>query len=336
MLSRLRWRAAPVSAAITFLLSTVCPASAQPAWSGAVSTIATDLLNEIDLAGDAAGNAIAIWRTQSSEIRVAHFSAVAKTWAAPITLQGPSSYSADIAMTPTGDAVALWSDLSADQSRIRSARYSSASATWSAPVTLATTPSGAGGLQVAVDADGNAAAIWEALGGSYDSHLRAARYSAANGVWSAAADITSLAYNGSLAAQPRIVLDAFGSATAIFWTGNPPTRALAASRSGPGSTSWSSPQALRAGAGSTPGSIAADAAGNVFAVWPSPVTGGSGDRCGPLRGRQWDVEPCANPLLDGKRTAGRGGRCRDRDRGVAGTSIGEREDAHIEHVFGLE
>jgi hypothetical protein len=51
---------------------------------------------------DAAGNAVAIWKAHDASIRVAHFSAVTKTWRVPVALQLSRSSSPDVAMNRDG------------------------------------------------------------------------------------------------------------------------------------------------------------------------------------------------------------------------------------------
>ena len=204
--------AARLAIVIALLLSNVSPAAAQPAWTGVMTTVSGEpASSEIELAGDAAGNAVAIWKALDSSIRVAHFSAVTKAWGAPVTLQ-LNGYSPDVAMNSDGDAMAVWYQ---EANSVRAARYQRLFGDLGGPVTI-----GTGILpQVAVDPRGNATAVWQAFGSTSGSHVQAARYSTATGVWSAAVDITPVAYNGGLASQPNVVVDASGHATAVFWTG---------------------------------------------------------------------------------------------------------------------
>ncbi len=225
-----------LAATVFLLLSNLSPATAQPAWTGVLTTVSNETAPGLKFVGDAAGNAIAMWAPGSGAIKVVHFNATTRAWSAPVMLLPGGSYDPRMVMNRVGDAVVVWSEQDASGRRIRSARYSSTTGAWGGPVVIvASTTLTFNNPDVALDSNGNAIATWQTLGTSSTSQVQTASYSVAAGAWNAPVNVTPLASNpSSLAAQPRVVMDASGNATLVFWSGPLGTRALYASRSSAG------------------------------------------------------------------------------------------------------
>lgn len=134
-----------------------------------------------DVAFDQAGNAIAVWQRQNDGTNFTIQSAgqpVGGSWGAPVDLSAPGqdTSGASVAISPAGDAVAVWSR-AAGANEIVQGTSKAAGGAWRAPVDISA-PAGvsyAGG--VAIDAAGNAAAVLSSKSGA-SSVIQAATYDA--------------------------------------------------------------------------------------------------------------------------------------------------------------
>ena len=120
------------------------------------------------LAVDAAGNAYALWvdsRRGDADIWFSKRSAATGTWSASVRVNDDAAGSAQsapsIAVSPTGDAVALWVDGRSKKSNIYSARLAAGSSVWS-PNYKASSDSTItkSWPDVAIGSDGKAYAVW--------------------------------------------------------------------------------------------------------------------------------------------------------------------------------
>ena len=111
----------------------------------------------------------------------------------PDTLSAPQSTGGSIGaprvdVDAAGNAVALWTEPgptpAGTGSTVRTARFDAASRRWSSPQTLSGTTRSATSIDVAVDAAGNALALWRSNPISVSVVLGAARYDATTGQWS--------------------------------------------------------------------------------------------------------------------------------------------------------
>lgn len=196
------------------------------------------------VAMDAAGNGIVLWGT-SSGVQSAHYAAATDSWGAPVgwattvsavsrlglvmdlagdavaifTLSGivHASHYPHVAVDRSGNAFVTWLWATAAEERIKAIRYSAEGDSWGSVITLATGPRlGHDGAPIAVDAAGNAIALW---GGTdilvFTSALQSARYVAATGAWSPAANVPGgpITWWGN----PSIGFDAGANAVAL-WT----------------------------------------------------------------------------------------------------------------------
>ena len=127
-----------------------------------------------DVAVDPRGNAVAVWgrlvRTTpigTTSVVQGAVRAAGETWQAPVNISttSQSAVSPHVAVDPQNNAVAIWSaeqaGTQADSSIVQSAARA-AGGTWQAPVDIATAGSpGVDSADVAVDAQGNAVAVWD-------------------------------------------------------------------------------------------------------------------------------------------------------------------------------
>src|SRR6266702_3808197 len=184
----------------------------------------------------------------------------ASGWGIPVPIEPtpPDSYGPRVAVTPDGEAIAVWHQLSPSGWTVAGSRYVRGYG-WTAPLVVG--QAYAIDLKLAADPRGDAIAVWTNLNeGPSTTSIRAIRY-AAGGGWEAE---QLLAINGSV---PDVALDASGNATAVWIQWDGAQYDAFASRFAPG-TGWSPPAPIEPLPGdSYSPSVGVDPAGNVVAVW---------------------------------------------------------------------
>lgn len=202
-----------------------------------------------------------VWAVQAS---------AAGVWDKPLIIDadGPS-FSPEVAVAANGHAVMTWVQYTGVFTRALYASRNTGSG-WSLPVQI-TPDSGVtqSPLRVAADADGDVIVVWSQTAPSGRYAVRAARMSAATGLWSAPVTLNNGARDAS---DPHVAVGAGGNATAIWTETNSSVRT---SRFDVATTSWGPPTALQtpmALAGALP-AVAVDGGDRAIAVWlqPSPA-----------------------------------------------------------------
>lgn len=137
------------------------------------------------------------------------------TWTATRLDQAPGSrsYGVQIAVAPSGEAVAIWRQLD-DGPTVWSSRFVVGSG-WGEPVRLSAAGMQVwGGAELAIGDDGHAFAVWteqaELAGTEVQLH---ASHQAVGAAWSDAVQLST----GFRAGQPSVTVDATGAATAAWW-----------------------------------------------------------------------------------------------------------------------
>ena len=228
-----------------------------------------------DIVMDHLGNATVAW--QESGIRVAHYSAATGTWLAPVqVIHFEPPYRCQLAshrmaadraghvllVWTTGCSVAQWRT-----SSVRYARYTAATgAVEEGALAEVTTMRGFATADIAVDAAGNAVALW---GESSDPVvMRAAYYTAAINAWST--PVTALiGPNGSTVIGPRIAIDAGGNVLAA-WRLEGTHNAIRAARLDRATLSWGQVTDLSPASSLNifaPPEVAVDRDGNGITIW---------------------------------------------------------------------
>lgn len=252
----------------------VVPAGARAGvlWSAPadISSAAVDV-DAPRIAVDVAGDGVAVWY-QSIGVRDVIESAARSAvggWSGPVqAASGSDAYGPEVALDGRGDATAVWYEFDGNEDVVDAATRT-AGGTWSAPQQLSV-PSVLGGgadePQLAVDANGDAVAVWYQFDG-INYVIEAARLPA-GGTWSAPQQLSG---PGGDAYGPHVAIDAHGIATAIWYRysgGVPPGVVQAATGSAGGG--WTPPQALSSAAqDSSEPQVASDPSGDVIAVWTS-------------------------------------------------------------------
>lgn len=113
---------------------------------------------------DDAGNAIAIWQQADEErytVWASRYSP-ASSWGSPepISLPGGDAHRPELAVSATGDAVALWIQEDPSGLNLWSNRYVPGKGWGAAELVAPEMPDGVGCNDVAIDASGNALAVW--------------------------------------------------------------------------------------------------------------------------------------------------------------------------------
>ncbi len=177
------------------------------------------------IAVDASGNAIAVWMQQYTDAsNGVHFDIWANRytmgtgWGTPELLETGTGFAMlpQIAMSANGNAMAVWKQYSsASNSDTILARRYTAGAGWSGAETISSGSGSATDPQIAVDANGNALAVWSQQDGAYYS-IYANSYR--NGLWGTAVTIET--DNNGNATRPQVAFDANGNALAVWAQSN--------------------------------------------------------------------------------------------------------------------
>lgn len=137
-----------------------------PGGWGHASAIETSEGNasNLQLAMDSNGNAIAIWSHEfdvGPSILANRFDAISGSWGFPVAVPGGTdSDSPQIAMTPQGDAIAVWSRWDSLKSIIATNGFDARSETWGNSQVVSGIGGSGAGPQIAVNWKGNAIVAW--------------------------------------------------------------------------------------------------------------------------------------------------------------------------------
>ena len=254
------------------------------AWSGAelIETTNTGHAQKPQVAMDGEGKAIAVWQ-QTSGIWVNYFDPGAEgngdeegtgKWGTAVPIGSDKVDSPQIAMNNDGKAMVVWSRQQSFPYDIYADYYDGTS--WSGAKVIDSNDDGnAYSPQIAIDADGNAIAVWQQYNGFrynvwanyFDvvTEEEAAADEEAVNEWGIAYLIEN--YNTGDAVMPQIAMNGAGTAMAI-WSQSDGSRYNIWTKFFNG-TSWDTAELLEAddvGDASLP-QIAMDANGNAMAVW---------------------------------------------------------------------
>jgi hypothetical protein len=194
-----RSRHAAVAAAVAaLLLAGASAARAQVGWHAPpalVSGVSGSLgaLFEPQIAAVPAGDAVAVWMESDPAgglaVYSARYVAATQTWLAPERRSAVGVTSAAqprVAIDAAGQAIAMWEQVmpASNSASIMSTRYSPSTGTWTTPEVRST--GNAQGVQIAMNAAGDAVAVWSVyagFGGSIPSGVYSSRYAASSSTW---------------------------------------------------------------------------------------------------------------------------------------------------------
>jgi hypothetical protein len=221
------------------------------------------------VAVDADGNAVAVWQRPYGPyhfIQAAVRPAASGVWQTPQDLSagGQSSWGADVAIDPPGNAVAVWQSLIGTNTIVQAAVRPEASGAWQEAQDLSAAGQDAGRPQVSVDPPGNAIAVWDRWNGA-TWIVQAAVRPAASGVW---ATPENLSDSCEYAQYAQIALDGAGDAVAVWQRWNGTTWTVSGAVRPAATGAWQTPEDLSAvGRDAGGAEVALDPNGNGVVVW---------------------------------------------------------------------
>ncbi len=219
------------------------------------------------IAVDASGNAVAVWH-QSDGMRNNIWSNRYVTdsgWSTAQLIETDNAGGASIpqiVVDASGNAVAVWYQSDGMRDNILSNRYVAGSG-WGTAQLIETDDAGDASFpQIAVDALGNAVAVWDQWDGMR-SNIWSNRYVAGSG-WGTAQLIET---DEGSASAPKIAVDAPGNAVVVWHQSDGPQHSILSNRYVAGS-GWGTAELIEADEGRAYSpKIAVDALGNAVAVW---------------------------------------------------------------------
>jgi probable HAF family extracellular repeat protein len=187
-------------------------------------------------------------------------------WTIPAPVETETLYSINpqVAVDPTGNAVAVWQQYDGIRDNIWANRYV-VGAGWGSPTLIETDDtSWADHPEVVVDQNGNAIAVWEQSNGVYTS-ICSNRYVVGAG-WSTAAPIET--DDSGNACDPQVAFDPSGNAIAVWWQFNATAWHIWSNRYVVG-TGWETATLVETDNVNSAfhPQIAVDPSGNAVAVW---------------------------------------------------------------------
>jgi hypothetical protein len=243
------------------------------AWSGAVLIgLGAFGASNPRLAVDANGNAIVVWKEASGDFFMENwanrYDAGAGAWEGFTTLS-QCFYGCgvpDVAVDANGNAIAVWHQDDGPVDNIYYKRYDAQSGAWGAAELIDTGDNDAYSPQVAVDANGNAIAVWQQYNGTGTyNDIYASRWDAGAGAWGTAESIDAGVYDAD---SPRVAVDANGNAFAVWIQDDGTYQSIYANRWDAAAGAWAGAVLIDAGdSRAAYPRVAVDVNGNAIAVW---------------------------------------------------------------------
>ena len=165
------------------------------------------------VAVDSSGNAVAVWSRHDGSrdiVQAARRRGGAWEETLDLSLPGQNAVEPQVDLDPAGDAVAVWSRFDGVRN-VAQAAVAIGGGPWAPAVTLSIAGESGEEPQVAIDADGDAVAVWTRRGFPADEvQASSARV---GGAWPPA---VTLSIAGDDAEEPRVSTDPLGNAVAIW------------------------------------------------------------------------------------------------------------------------
>ncbi len=186
-------------------------------WSAPVDiSLATEKATAAQVCVDHAGNAVAVWfNGRDVEASVLPYGG---KWSAPVTLTFGNGSEPKLAMNGSGYAIAVWATDSLYAATLK------LGGTWSLPIKLKTTARYFADCEIAVDAEGNAVAVWvqQDFDASLPYPVFTNRYIVSaslpfGGTWLVPVNLSSTK-EMSEAYSPKVAFDGAGLARAVWNT----------------------------------------------------------------------------------------------------------------------
>jgi PKD domain-containing protein len=259
-------------AALAGLLVISAPAWAAPTWLPATSLSSPGQdATETQVGVDAQGDSVAVWQradgSGNNVVQAAVRPAGGAWQPTPTNLASCYFFPATprVAVDARGDAVAVWRCLSkAGGYDDTEASVRPAGGTWGTPVQLSDTDAGAQTPQVAIDAHGDAVAVWDRVSGATTQVESSTE--PAGGSWQPEVSLSDA--TGS-AGSPDVALAPNGAASVVWLSDDGPGVVTQAASRPAGAATWGPPVNLSNPGSGGIGQVATTPQGEVIAVWPS-------------------------------------------------------------------
>jgi hypothetical protein len=228
------------------------------------------------IAVDGQGNAVAAWVQRASafspwQLFASRYDAAGATWSSAQRLDsdsiGEPTDNLQVAMNAAGDAFVLWPAPTAVPGTYSLwARRLPAGAAWDVPALVDAAVYGPPEQRIAVDAGGNAMAVFKKTDNASFPIIWSSRFDALGAAWGASSAVSI--NNVSRSTSPQIAFDATGQAVAVWvqWDG---TQDLVLSRRHTAASGWGTVQQVAAGASNrvSEPSLAVNAGGTAVVAW---------------------------------------------------------------------
>jgi PKD domain len=259
-------------AALTGLLVICAPAWAAPTWLPATSLSSPGQdATEAQVGVDAQGDSVAIWQRadgSGNNVVQAAVRPAGGAWQSTPTNLASCYFFATVprvAVDGRGDAVAVWRCLSkAAGYDYTDASVRPAGGTWDTPVQLSDPEAGAQAPRVAIDAHGDAVAVWDRVLGATAQVESSTK--PAGGSWQPE---VSLSDATSSAGSPDVAVAPNGAASVVWVNDDGPGVVTQATSRPAGATTWGPPVDLSNPGSGGIGQVTTTPQGEVIAVWPS-------------------------------------------------------------------
>jgi hypothetical protein len=233
------------------------------------------------LAVEKGGTAFVVWQQTAglrTDISSSRYTSVGGWEAATLVSTENVGQAADpqVAVDGNGTAFAVWRQPGGGRQNVWSNRYTNGCG-WSTAVPAELIDTGdASAPQVALDASGDARAIWVQLDGTRSDIVSSRHLMNASAAWGVASLIEH--DDTGRAADPRVALNSSGEGM-VVWQQSDGTRFNIWARRRRACGGWDAPALLESAAGSaTNPQVAIDSAGNAIAVWQQNPNGSNGLR----------------------------------------------------------
>lgn len=268
------WLAAVASVIVAATAATPA-AQAAPQWLAQFDVYETEAGQSVQnetTETDAHGDAFAAWETYGTGTSIvqAALRPAGGDWQAPATLSDPAEegFNPSLAVDAQGDAVAVWLRFNAATGeRTIQSTAMPAAGSWEAPVSLTTPGEFVISPRIAVDAHGEAVAVWELHAEEWMVQVATRP---PDGVWT---EPVTIAHTGSQLPSARVFSDAAGAALAT-WIGTNGADEVVQSAAKPAGGDWGTPEVISPDGQNEAGvSVGFDAHADAVAVWQANIDG---------------------------------------------------------------
>jgi hypothetical protein len=220
------------------------------------------------IAVNARGDVVAVWRNDDLGLAQAAVRPAGGAWQTPFTVSrtGSNAHPPQVAIDAQGNAVVVSEHFDGTNDIVQAAARPAGGA-WQAPVALTTNDVRSLDPQVAVDARGNAVAVWlssDDTTGDFTNAILHAAVRPAGGAWQAPINLSAAGQN---AGAPQVAVNAQGNAVAV-WTRFDGTSRIVQGAVRPAGRAWQAPVDLSAaGQSAVAPQVAVNAQGDAVTVW---------------------------------------------------------------------